>query len=100
MQRKPATEGPENAPPPPGVREETRRIRRLQRVVAFVQQLIGAEDTTRGEALRLMEETRRLALELFPDKGREYDLIYGPRLLRVYQARFESVVAGGRGGDG
>ena len=74
---------------PEKVREETRRIRQLQRVVAFVQQVIGSSDTTRGEALRLLEEARRFALGLFPDKGEVYDLIYAPRLHRAYRTRFE-----------
>jgi hypothetical protein len=76
------------------VREETRRIRRLQRAVAFAQQLIATQVHTKGEATVVIEGVRRYALSLFPDKGPVFDLIYQPRLLRVFRERFDSSLRG------
>ena len=73
------------------VREETRRIRRLQRVVAMAQQLLATEVRTKGEALVLIQGVRNYALRLFPRKGETFDLIYGPRLDRVYRERFDEI---------
>jgi predicted N-acetyltransferase YhbS len=54
---------------PEALREETRRIRRVQRAVDLALQLIAHGELTRGEALRLMTAVRRYTLDLFPDKG-------------------------------
>lgn len=77
--------------------EETRRIRRLQRVVAVAQQMLATQVRTRGEALVLIEGVREYALKLFPEKGGTFDLIYGPRLERICRERFGRVDAGGEG---
>jgi hypothetical protein len=72
------------------VREETRRIRRLQRVVALAQQLLANQVRTKGEALTLIDGVRSWALELFPGKGDTFDLIYSPRLQRILDQRFNA----------
>jgi hypothetical protein len=74
---------------PEALREETRRVRRVQRAIDLVQQLLAHSELSRGEALRLMEGARRYTLALFPDKGAVYDHIYAPRLMRTYRSRFE-----------
>ncbi len=74
---------------PQTLREETRRIRRVQRAIDLVQQLLAHGELSRGEALRLMDGARRYALELFPDKEAVFDLIYTPRMMRTYRSRFE-----------
>jgi hypothetical protein len=74
---------------PEKLREETRRIRRVQRTIDLVQQLLAHSELSRGEALRLMAGARRFTLALFPDKGAVYDLIYTPRLMRTYSSRFD-----------
>jgi len=71
------------------VREETRKIRALQRVVALALQTLATQVSTREEAIALMNGTRDYALRLFPDKADTFDIIYGPRLLRMYRDRFE-----------
>ena len=71
------------------VREETRKIRRLQRVVALAQQTLATQVETKGEAIAVLNGTRDYALELFPGQGDTFDIIYGPRLMRIYRARFE-----------
>jgi len=73
------------------VREETRRIRRLQRAVAFAQQMLATQVRTKGEASVVIEGVRRYALDLFPGKGNVFDLIYRPRLLRILGERFGPV---------
>jgi hypothetical protein len=45
-------------------------------------------DLSLGESLQLMENTRRAALSLFPDKGSVYDLIYPRRFGRILAQRF------------
>ncbi len=74
------------------VREETKRIRRLQRVVAVAQQMLATNVRTKGEALVLIQGVRDYALRLFPRKEETFDLIYAPRLLRIYRERFEPSV--------
>lgn len=70
------------------VREETRKIRDLQRVVALALQTLATQVSTSREAIAVMNGTRDYALRLFPGKGDTFDIIYGPRLLRVYAERF------------
>jgi len=70
------------------VREETLRIRRLQRAVAFGQQMLATQVRTKGEASVVIEGIRRFALDLFPGKDHVFDLIYRPRLLRILSERF------------
>jgi len=74
------------------IHEETRRIRRVQRAMDLVLQLLAHTELSRGEALRLMEGMRRYALDIFPDKGAVFDLIYAPRLMRIYRSRFEDPI--------
>ena len=74
---------------PSDVQEETRRIRALQRVVALALQTLATQVTTRDEAIAVMNGTRDYALRLFPDKADAFDIIYGPRLLRMYRERFD-----------
>jgi len=77
-------------PPKKAVREETRKIRRLQRVVALAQQMLATQVETKGEAITVMNGAKDYALGLFPEKGDTFDIIYGPRLMRIYRARFEA----------
>jgi hypothetical protein len=75
---------PEQAP---GLAEENRRIRELQRVVALAAQVIATQIATREEALTVIGGARRRALALFPGSGDTFDLIYHPRLMRIWQER-------------
>jgi len=68
---------------------ENRRIRELQRLVALAAQLIAARGTTREEVLTVIAGVRRRALALFPGSGDTFDLIYHPRLMRIWQERNE-----------
>ena len=68
--------------------DENRRLRALQRVVALASQTIATQVRTRGEALAVIDGTRRRALELFPGSDETFDLIYLPRLMRISRERF------------
>jgi hypothetical protein len=79
----PARQSPEE------LREENRKIRRLQMVMNMVSQVI-AQDSTLSveEASEMVADTRRLALGMFPDKELAFNLIYWPRLQRLMRERF------------
>lgn len=74
---------------PEELEEERRKIRRLQMVVNMVTQVI-AQDTslTVEEASKMVADTRRLALGMFPDKELAFNIIYWPRLQRIMRERF------------
>jgi hypothetical protein len=71
------------------LKEENRKIRRLQMVMNMVSQVI-AQDSTLSveEASEMVADTRRLALGMFPDKELAFNLIYWPRLQRLMRERF------------
>jgi hypothetical protein len=68
--------------------EENRQVRRLQRVVDLVMNVIGQTDMPVEEAAELVAATRRYALRLFPDKEQTYDLIYQPRFRRLMAEKY------------
>lgn len=71
------------------LKEESRKIRRLQMVVNMVTQVIAQDTTlTVEEASEMVADTRRLALGMFPDKELAFNLIYWPRLQRLMRERF------------
>ena len=73
------------------IREENRRVRRLQVVVGLVMQTIRQSDMPVEEASQLVAAAREFALQLFPDKGPTYDLIYQPRLQRLLAEKYRLV---------
>jgi len=68
--------------------DENRKVRRLQRVVDLVMNVIGQTDMPVEEAAELVAATRQYALRLFPDKERTYDLIYQPRFQRLLAEKY------------
>jgi hypothetical protein len=68
--------------------EENRRVRRLQRVVDLVMNVIGQTDLPAEEAAELVAATRQYALRLFPDKEQTYDLIYQSRFQRLMAEKY------------
>ena len=80
---------PERAQSPEELKEETRKIRRLQMVVNMVTQVIAQDTTlTVEEASEMVADTRRVALGMFPEKELAFNLIYWPRLQRLMRERF------------
>jgi hypothetical protein len=74
---------------PEELKEENRRIRRLQMVVNMVMQVI-AQDSKLSveEAAEMVADTRRVALAMFPDKELAFNLIFWPRLQRLMRERY------------
>jgi len=74
--------------------EEEKRLRRLRLLVDLAQAvLMQQSDLTLREAFTIMRDTKKAALNMFPDKEEVYDLIYATRLRRIIRERF--VIQGG-----
>ncbi|HMG88037.1 MAG TPA: hypothetical protein VK574_20060 [Terracidiphilus sp.] len=71
------------------LKEESRKIRRLQIMMSMVMQVI-AQDLTLSveEASEMVADARKAALLMFPDKELAFNLIYWPRLQRLMRERF------------
>jgi hypothetical protein len=70
------------------VREENRRIRFLRFLVDLSILSIQQNDVSFEEALKLVEDAKQAACNLFPGKEEVFELIYRPRFQRVIQERF------------
>ncbi len=76
------------------LREEEKKLRMLKFVVDLNQAILMQQtDLTLQEAFEIMRNTKRAALNLFPDKEDVYELLYSPRFRRIIRDRF--VIAGG-----
>jgi len=67
---------------------EEKRLRRLRNIMDFTATLLWQADLTLSEAQKLVADARDRALELFPDKGETFDLIYGSRFRRILAERY------------
>ena len=76
-------------PSPEAVADERRRLRRLRFVSELVAQTLATDpDLDLGEAWRLVDSCKNVALRLFPDAEREFDLLIRGRLVRIITERF------------
>lgn len=74
---------------PEELQEESRKIRRLQMVINMVTQVIAQNPTLNvEEASEMVDDVRRVALGMFPDKELAFNLIYWPRLQRLMRERY------------
>ncbi len=74
---------------PEELKEESRKIRRLQIVVNMVTQVIAQDPNLSVEqASEMVADTRRLALSMFPEKELAFNLIFWPRLQRLMRERY------------
>lgn len=74
---------------PEELKDEQRKLRRLQIMVNMVMSVISQDMTlTIDEASAMVADTRRAALAMFPGKELAFDLIYKPRLQRLMRERF------------
>jgi hypothetical protein len=74
---------------PEELKEESRKIRRLQIMVSMVTQVIAQDSSLSvDEASEMVADTRKAALAMFPDKELAFDLIYWPRLQRLMRERY------------
>jgi hypothetical protein len=84
-----SAEGQNPAQSPEELKEESRKIRRLQIMVSMVTQVIAQDSSlTVDEASEMVADTRKAALAMFPDKALAFDLIYWPRLQRLMRERY------------
>ena len=67
---------------------EEKRLRRLRNIMDFTATLLWQADLTLSEAQKLVADAKDRALELFPDKGETFDLIYGSRFRRILAERY------------
>jgi hypothetical protein len=86
---------PQKEPAHQEIREENRRIRFLRFLVDLSLQSIQENHLSLEEALGLVEEVKRAALNLFPGKEAAFELIYRPRFQRAINAKFETISCGG-----
>jgi len=75
--------------------DEEKKMRRLRLIVDLTQAiLIQQHDLTLTEAIEIMRDAKKAALNLFPDKESVYDLVYSPRFKKIIAQRF--VIPGGK----
>jgi hypothetical protein len=74
---------------PDELKEESRKIRRLQIMMNMVMQVI-AQDSSLSveEASEMVADARKATLAMFPDKELAFNLIYWPRLQRLMRERY------------
>ncbi|SPQ00738.1 conserved hypothetical protein [Candidatus Sulfobium mesophilum] len=70
------------------LKEEEKKMRRLRFVVDLTEAVLMQSALSLQEALELIENTKKTALTLFPDKEFVYDLVYTPRFRRILNDRF------------
>ncbi len=70
------------------IKEENRRIRFLRFLVDLSLQSIQQDDLSPEETLEIVEDVKRAACDLFPEKEEVFELIYRPRFQRVIKERF------------
>jgi hypothetical protein len=69
--------------------QEEKNLRRLQLMMNMVMSVIAQDSTLTYEAAsKMIADSRRAALAMFPDKELAYELIYQPRLQRLMRDRF------------
>ncbi len=74
--------------------EEEKKMRRLRFIVDLAQAILTQQsDLTLREAFNVMRDTKKAALNLFPDKEYVYELIYTPKFRKIISERF--VIKGG-----
>ena len=70
------------------LKEEERRIQELRRLVDQAAIELQQSALSYEDSRRIIEQTREKAVELFPDKGDLFDLIYRSRFYRILDENF------------
>lgn len=70
------------------IQEEEKKMRRLKFIVDLTEAVLMQSDLGLQESIDMIENTKRAALSLFPEKEFVYDLIYTPRFRRIINDRF------------
>jgi hypothetical protein len=67
---------------------EERKLRRLRFAMDLTAALLWQAELSLEEAREVVAHAKTKALELFPDKGETFDLIYGSRFRRILAERY------------
>lgn len=67
---------------------EEAKLQKLRGITNLTVALLYQADLPLADAQKLIAQTRSKALELFPDKGDTFDLIYGSRFRRILAERY------------
>ena len=67
---------------------EEQKLKRLKAIVDLTSALLCQSDLSLNEAQKLIADSRERVLELFPDKGETFDLIYGSRFRRLLTEKY------------
>ena len=67
--------------------EEDRAIRRLRIISDITCHTLSQQSTSLGEALQLIFQARRQALQMFPEKAATFDMIYGRRFVKILESK-------------
>lgn len=67
---------------------EDKKMRLLRLIVDLARATLLQSALTFHESQEMVENTKKSALHLFPEKGSVYDLIYTPRFRRIIDERF------------
>jgi hypothetical protein len=70
------------------LREEDLRMLKLRWLIDRTTIQLGEGSLSYDDSRKLIEQTRRNVLELFPDKGYLFDLLYRPRFYRILDENF------------
>jgi len=70
------------------VRQENRKIRFLRFLVDFSIRSVQEDELSFKEAMKLVENVKRAACNLFPGKEEVFELIYRPRFYRAIRQKF------------
>jgi hypothetical protein len=65
------------------IQEENRRVRMLRTAADLLVRILMTQPLTIADAERMIAGVRNLSLQLFPDRGEVFDLIYLPRFRRA-----------------
>ncbi len=68
------------------LREEHRRVRRVQLIVAMASYVIMQERPSRAEGEAIVRAARARILELFPGREETYEILYARRFARLLDA--------------
>ena len=80
---------PENVQPANDPVEEGKLIRRMQMMMNMVMQVIAQDGSlTIDEASQMIADSKKAALDMFPDKELAYEILWRPRFQRLMRERF------------
>ena len=70
---------------------EERNLHRLRRAMDVAAALLWRTDLSLDEARDVVEHAKHTALQLFPDKEKTFDLIYGSRFRRILSEKYRLI---------